>query len=116
MRIYTYKNCGTCKKALKWLDEKGIEYDNIPIRDTPPTVVELKAMLTAMDGNIRKLFNTSGQDYKALNMKEKLPTLSEQDALKLLAENGNLVKRPFVLAEGKATVGFKEEVWEELFG
>lgn len=116
MRIYTYKNCGTCKKALKWLDEKGIEYDNIPIRETPPTVVELKAMLTAMDGNIRKLFNTSGQDYKALNLKEKLPEMSEQDALKLLAENGNLVKRPFVMDEGNATVGFKEEVWEELFG
>ena len=116
MKIYTYKNCGTCKKALKWLDEKGIAYDNIPIRETPPKQKELKAMLAAMDGNIRKLFNTSGQDYKALNMKEKLPAMSDQEAIKLLAENGNLVKRPFVLDGDKATVGFKEDVWEDLFG
>ena len=116
LKLYTYKNCGTCKKALKWLDEQGITYDNHPIRETPPKVTELKTMLAAMDGNIKKLFNTSGQDYKALNMKEKLPTLSEDEALAMLAENGNLVKRPFVLGDDAETVGFKEDVWAELFG
>lgn len=116
LKLYTYKNCGTCKKALKWLDAQGVAYDNHPIRETPPKVADLKTMLAAMDGNIKKLFNTSGQDYKALNMKDKLPTLSEDEALAMLAENGNLVKRPFVLGDGVATVGFKEDVWAELFG
>ena len=116
LKIYTYKNCGTCKNALKWLDEASIGYENHPIRETPPKVSELKTMLAAMDGNIKKLFNTSGQDYKALNMKDTLPTLSEQEALALLAENGNLVKRPFVLGDGVATVGFKEDQWQTLFG
>ena len=116
LKIYTYKNCGTCQKALKWLDAQGIRYNNVPIRETPPKVAELKTMLAAMDGNIKKLFNVAGQDYRALNMKEKLPALSEKEALKLLAGNGNLVKRPFVLGDGAATVGFKEDVWAELFG
>ena len=116
LKIYTYKNCGTCKKALKWLDEAGVDYDNHPIRETPPKVAELKTMLAAMDGNMKKLFNTSGQDYKALNMKEKLPTLSDKEAMAMLAENGNLAKRPFVLGEGVATVGFKEDTWQALFG
>ena len=116
LKIYTYKNCGTCKKALKWLDAHDLSYDDVPIRDTPPKVAELKRMLAAMDGNIKKLFNTAGQDYRRLNMKEKLPTLSEKEALELLASNGNLVKRPFILGDGVATVGFKEDVWAERFG
>lgn len=77
LKLYTYKNCGTCKKALKWLDAQDIAFENHPIRDTPPAKTELKTMLAAMDGNIKKLFNTSGQDYKALNMKDKLPGLSD---------------------------------------
>ncbi|MCF6285004.1 MAG: arsenate reductase family protein [Candidatus Hydrogenedentes bacterium] len=116
LKIYIYKNCGTCKKALKWLDAHDLSYDDVPIRDTPPKVAELKTMLAAMDGNIKKLFNTAGQDYRTLNMKEKLPTLSEKEALELLASNGNLVKRPFILGDGAATVGFKEAVWAALFG
>lgn len=116
LKVYTYKNCGTCVKALKWLDGKGIVYKNIPIRETPPSGAELKRMLTAMDGNVKKLFNTSGQDYKALNMKDKLPGLSDKEAIELLSGNGNLVKRPFVIGDGVATVGFKEEVWADLLG
>lgn len=114
IKVYAYKNCGTCQKASKWLHARGIAFKEIPIRETPPTVAELKKMLKAMDGDIRKLFNTSGTDYKALNMKEKLPAMSEAEALELLASNGNLVKRPFVLGDGVATVGFKEETWAEL--
>ena len=116
LKLYTYKNCGTCKKALKWLDAKGIAYAVVPIRDTPPTIRELKRMLKAMEGNLKKLFNTSGMDYKQLNMKDRLPELSEEEALVLLSKNGNLVKRPFVLGDKVATVGFKEELWEELLG
>jgi len=116
LKVYAYKQCGTCVKALKWLDGQGIAYKNIPIRETPPTAAELKKVLAAMDGNIKKLFNTSGQDYKALNMKEKLPGLSEKEALALLAGNGNLIKRPLVVGDGVAAVGFKEETWAALFG
>lgn len=114
IRIYTYKNCGTCKKALKWLDQRGIAYTEKPIRDTPPTKAELKCALRRFDGDVRKLFNTSGGDYKALKLKDKLPRMSEKDALDLLAANGNLVKRPFLLVDGTAAVGFKEDEWRSL--
>lgn len=116
LKIYTYKHCGTCKKALRWLDEKGITYREFPIREMPPSRAELRKVLKAMDGNVKKLFNTSGTDYKQLGLKEMLPGMSDQDALELLSTNGNLVKRPLVLGEGAATVGFKEETWEALFG
>lgn len=116
IKMYAYKNCGTCQKAAKWLGAQGVVFKEIPIRETPPTVAELKKMLKAMGGDVRKLFNTSGMDYKALNMKEKLPTMGEAEALELLASNGNLVKRPFVLGDGVATVGFKEALWAEMFG
>lgn len=116
LKIYTYKQCGTCKKAVKWLDAKGVAYGEVPIRETPPTLAELKRMLKAQGGEIKKLFNTSGMDYKQLNMREMLPGMSDADALNLLSSNGNLVKRPFVLGKDTATVGFKEEVWERLFG
>ena len=115
LKIYTYKNCSTCRKATKFLDANGVTYTDIPIREKPPTKAELKKMLGCMDGEIRKLFNTSGGDYKALNMKDKLPGLSNKEAIELLSGNGNLVKRPFVLGNGIGTVGFKEDVWKDLF-
>ncbi len=114
LTIYAYQNCGTCKKALAYLDRKGIAYKKIPIRDQPPTMQELKRMLKYVDGNLRKLFNTSGQDYKALNLSQKLPSMRETDALTLLARNGNLVKRPFVLTSNLGWVGFDETMWEQL--
>ncbi|MGJ8638259.1 MAG: arsenate reductase family protein [Opitutaceae bacterium] len=111
MKIYTYKNCGTCKKAIKWLTEKGIEFDEHPIRETPPSVDELKQMLAHQNGELKKLFNTAGGDYRELDMKTKLPSMSEADALELLASRGNLVKRPFVLGNDFGLVGFKEAAW-----
>lgn len=116
MKIWEYNRCSTCRKALKYLDGKGISYEKLPIRETPPGVDELKAMLFHMKGDLKKLFNSSGQDYRAGNYKELLKTMSEEEALKALSENGNLIKRPFVLTEEKGIVGFKEEVWDELFG
>jgi len=112
LKIYVYLKCDTCRKALKWLEQSKIAVDIRHIRETPPTIAELKAMLAAYKGNLQKLFNTSGVDYKALNMKEKLPKLSETEALKLLAANGNLVKRPFLLGKDVALVGFKEDEWK----
>ncbi len=111
MKIYTYKNCGTCKKATKWLKEQGVEFEELPIRETSPTVEELKQMLTYHNGELKKLFNTAGGDYRELNMKDLLPTLSEADAFELLAGRGNLVKRPFVLGDDFGLVGFKEVDW-----
>ncbi len=114
MKVYTYKNCDGCRKATKWLKAQGIEFEEIPIRETPPTKEELKEMLGYLGGDLRKLFNTSGGDYRSMNLKETLPTMSEAEAFELLGGNGNLVKRPFLLAENKGTVGFKEDVWADL--
>lgn len=113
LKIYAYQGCSTCKNALKWLKAQGIAHEEAAIRETPPTVKELHAMLDAKNGELRLLFNTSGQDYRALGMKDKLPTLSTDEALTMLAENGNLVKRPFALDETASVylVGFKETEW-----
>lgn len=116
LRIYTYKNCGTCRKALKWLDEQHAAYSEIPIRERPPTQTELRKMLVYVDGDLKRLFNVSGGDYRALNLKQKLPKMSEKEAIDLLHSNGNLVKRPFLLTASGGTAGFKESVWEELLG
>ncbi|MCW0218260.1 MAG: arsenate reductase family protein [Prosthecobacter sp.] len=115
LKIYAYQGCSTCKNALKWLKAQGIAHEEAAIRETPPTVKELRAMLEAKNGELRLLFNTSGQDYRALGMKDKLPTLSTDEALELLATNGNLVKRPFALdpTAGVHLVGFKEAEWQQ---
>ncbi len=113
-KIYAYKGCDTCRKALRYLQEQNIAYTEVAIREQPPTKTELKKMLAIYGGDLRKLFNTSGLDYKALNMKEKLPKLSVDEAIDLLAGNGNLVKRPFVITEQGGVVGFKEEEWRRL--
>lgn len=115
MKLYTYKNCGTCRKAVKYLESRGVEIEAIPIREQPPSKAELKKMLKIYGGEIRKLFNSSGQDYRALDMKTRLPSMSVAEAIKLLSENGNLVKRPFLLTEDSGGVGFKESDWESLF-
>jgi len=114
LKVYVYQNCDTCRKALKYLDARGVKYELVPIRDRPPTRAELKRMSKLYGGNVRKLFNSSGQDYKQLNLKDKLPGLSEDEAIALLAGNGNLVKRPFVLTEKGGRVGFNEADWETL--
>ena len=115
VKIYEYKGCGTCRKALKWLEAKGIAFERIAIRERPPSKAELKRMLKAHDGNLRTLFNTSGGDYRAMNMKEKLTKLSTTEAIDLLAGNGNLVKRPFVMTKNGGVVGFNEAEWEAFF-
>jgi arsenate reductase len=115
MKFYQYPKCSTCRKAAKYLDSKGVQFESIEITEQPPSQDELLQMLANYDGNIRKLFNTSGLVYRELNLKESLPSMSEQDAIKLLSENGKLIKRPFLLLEnGKGLVGFKESDWDEL--
>jgi arsenate reductase len=115
MRVYTYKNCDSCKKATKWLSQQGIAFEQVAIRDTPPSVAELRKMLGYQAGELRKLFNTAGGDYRELKMKDKLPCMAGDDALELLASRGNLVKRPFLLADDFGLVGFKEVDWASAF-
>jgi arsenate reductase (glutaredoxin) len=111
LRIYTLANCDTCRAATKWLRARKIEFEEIAIRETPPARLELQAMLAAYRGDLRKLFNTAGRDYREQKLAEKLPGLSESQALTLLANNGNLVKRPFVIGAGAALVGFDDKTW-----
>jgi arsenate reductase (glutaredoxin) len=111
--VYLYQKCSTCRDAVKWLDERGVAHSSKAIRETPPSPAELKAALKLLGGDIRKLFNTSGIDYRALGLKDKLPTMSEAQCIDLLSQNGNLVKRPFVIGKGTALAGFKPEIWEK---
>lgn len=111
LQIYTLKTCDSCRKATKWLTQNQIPFQEIAIREQPPSLADLKRALASLDGDIRRLFNTSGQDYRNLNLKEKLPTLSTAQALDLLANNGNLIKRPFLISKSKTLVGFQPETW-----
>ena len=112
LTVYVYQKCSTCRDALKWLHARGIPHQVKAIRETPPTPAELAAALKAFGGDLRKIFNTSGIDYRALGLKEQLPTMRESEAFDLLSKNGNLVKRPFLIGQGKVLVGFKPPDWE----
>src|SRR5258708_10396494 len=112
MKVYAYSNCDTCRKALKHLEKSKREFELKAIRETPPSMLELKAMLEIYDGAIGKLFNTSGKDYRDMKLGEKLKSMSPERALGLLAKNGNLVKRPFVLAGNTGMVGFRIDEWK----
>ncbi|MEM8866702.1 MAG: Spx/MgsR family RNA polymerase-binding regulatory protein [Verrucomicrobiota bacterium] len=112
MKVYTYKGCDGCRKATKWLKAQGFKFEELPIRETPPSAAELHQMLDAYDGELKRLFNIAGGDYREMKMKDRMPTLSVEEAFELLQANGNLVKRPFLLAESCSLVGFKETDWE----
>ena len=112
-KVYVYQKCSTCRDALKWLGDHGIPHTVMAIRETPPTHAELESALRLLGNDIRKLFNTSGMDYRALGMKDKLPAMTEAEAIDLLSKNGNLVKRPFLIGDGKALTGFKPDVWKK---
>ena len=111
LKVYTLSNCSTCRDATKWLRKHDLAFEELAIRETPPTLKELRAMLKSCDGELRRLFNTSGQDYREQKVAEKLPKMSVEDALSLLANNGRLVKRPFLIGDGIALVGFNEDRW-----
>ena len=117
MKKYTflhYPACGTCRKAKKWLDEHTVDYDPRLIVEDKPTVEELKRWIPLSGLPLKKFFNTSGVVYKEMSLKDKLPTLSEEEQIELLASNGKLVKRPLMVSEDKVLVGFKEAEWEGL--
>lgn len=114
MLFLCYPKCSTCQKAKKWLNEHQIEYTERHIAEEHPTYDELKEWYEKSGLPLKKFFNTSGFIYKEMHLKEKLPSMSEEEKLRLLAENGMLVKRPLVISEKKVLVGFKENEWEEL--
>lgn len=111
LTVYTLATCDTCRRALKWLKARGIAFEERAIRETPPTPAELAAMRQAR-GGVKGMFNTSGRDYRAQGLGERLPDLGDDEALALLAANGNLVKRPFAIGDGVALVGFDEKAWD----
>lgn len=111
MLLIWYPKCSTCQKAKKWLDEHNIEYTERHIVEDNPSYEELKAWYEKSGLALKKFFNTSGLLYKEMELKSKLPSMSEEEQLKLLATNGMLVKRPIVVDGEKVFVGFKESEW-----
>ena len=114
MLFLEYPPCSTCQKAKKWLDSHGISYTARHIKEQNPSFDELSAWYAASGLPLKKFFNTSGLVYKSLGLKDKLPTMSEEEQLRLLASDGMLVKRPIiVLEDGKVFTGFREKDWEQ---
>ena len=114
MLFIQYPPCSTCQKAKKWLDAHGVSYTDRHIKEQKPTYEELAAWYKASGLPLKKFFNTSGLLYKSLNLKEKLPSMTEEEQLRLLATDGMLVKRPIVVTNHTVLVGFKEAQWQEL--
>lgn len=114
MRIYVYSKCSTCKNALKYLKNRGVHVDVIEITETPPTIDELSRMLNFYEGNLKKLFNTSGNLYKEMQLAEKLKEMSLTESLELLSKYGMLVKRPFIIDKRFGVTGFNQEEWERI--
>lgn len=109
-----YPKCSTCKKAKAWLESNGVAFDDRHIVEENPSVEELKIWWQMSGLPLKKFFNTSGLLYKELQLKDKLPDMSEEEQLKLLSTNGMLVKRPLVIGDDFVLVGFKEAEWDRL--
>lgn len=113
LKLYGYKKCGTCRKAEKFLQQAKIAYSFIDITAHPPTAEELAIIAKISAVSMKKLFNTSGVQYRELKIKAQLPKLSDLEILALLASNGRLIKRPLVTDGKQATIGFKEDVFAD---
>jgi len=115
IQYYGYPKCTTCRKASKWLKDNGIEYIDNHIAESPPTKETLQKMFEVSELELKKFFNTSGMKYRELGLKDKLPTMSEDEQLSLLASDGMLIKRPIVFDGNKLTLGFKEQQFEDVW-
>lgn len=113
MLFLEYPPCSTCKKAKKWLDDHAVSYTARHIKEENPSYEELKHWLKLSGMPLKRFFNTSGLQYKALGLKDKLPAMTMDEQLRLLATDGMLVKRPLVVMENTVLTGFKEKEWEE---
>ena len=112
MLVLCYPKCSTCRKALNWLDERNIEFDQRDIVLDNPTVDELRLWHKSSDLPLRRFFNTSGVLYREMGLKDKLPTMSDDEMYELLASDGKLVKRPLLVLDDTVLVGFREPEWE----
>lgn len=112
MLFIQYPPCSTCRKAKAWLDENGIAYTDRHIKEQNPTYEELKTWHEKSGLPLKRFFNTSGLLYKSMELKDKLPAMSEEEQLRLLASDGMLVKRPLLVTEDRVLVGFKEADWK----
>ena len=114
MILYIYSKCSTCQKALKFLEQNKLSFIRREITDTPPSLEEIQTMLNYQQGNLKKLFNTSGQLYQQLELSKKLNEMTLSDSLKLLSQHGMLVKRPFLIEDSFGLIGFKEDEWKRI--
>lgn len=113
IKFICYPKCTTCQKAKKWLDDNGIEYELRDIKEDKPTLSELREWYRMSALPLKRFFNTSGLLYKSLDLKNKLPSMTDEEMLQLLATDGMLVKRPILVGDGFVLVGFKENEWSE---
>jgi len=113
MKFICYPKCTTCKKAKKWLDDNGIEYTMRDIKEDNPSFEELAEWYGISNQPIKKFFNTSGMLYKSMELKNKLPEMSEEEMLNILSSDGMLVKRPLLVSDDFVLIGFKENDWKE---
>ena len=113
IKVYCYSKCSTCRKALKWLDDKGIRYESIDIKTEHPDENTLRMYYEKSGLPLKRFFNTSGMQYREMGLSKKLPDMSVDEQLALLASDGMLIKRPLVVSDGFVLTGFKEEEWAE---
>ena len=113
VKVYCYSKCTTCRKALKWLDDKRIEHTVIDIKEDHPDEETLRALHKKSGLPLRKFFNTSGQIYREMELSKKLPEMNEDDMFRLLSSDGMLVKRPLLITEDAVLTGFKEDDWRD---
>lgn len=109
-----YPKCSTCKNAKKWLENNNVDFEDRNIVEETPTVEELTAWIKRSGKEIKRWFNTSGLKYKELNLKEKLPNMTDEEKIKLLASDGMLIKRPVIVSDKGVCVGFREDEWREV--
>ena len=114
MLFVCYPKCSTCMKAKKWLEEKEIEFEQRDIKEEKPTAEELKTWWRKIGLPLKRFFNTSGKLYKEMQLKDRIPNMSEDEQIELLASDGMLVKRPILVQNEKVLVGFKEKEWQEI--
>lgn len=115
LTFYWYPKCGTCRNAKKWLDHHQLQYESIDIVENPPAKAEIEGLYKKSGLELKKFFNTSGQKYRALGLKDKLKNATEAEMLDILATDGMLLKRPIITDGVKVTVGFKEELFEDMW-